>query len=164
MARGSDNALRRNSVGLPRYVTRTKGRQQQFYHYLVANGHRISLPEPTAPDFEEKYVAALGTAGVTARAATLPKSHFSKSRAPNLIYAVQAASGPIKIGIAIDMKKRLQGLQVGHHEQLTLIALSRGGREAEMAFHKKFAEHRIRGEWFRPEPSLLAAISEWSPA
>ena len=75
-----------------------------------------------------------------------------------LAYFIQAESGPIKIGLAIDAIARLAELQTGNHELLRLIGTVGGGRVAERGLHRRFAEHRIRGEWFEAAPVILAEI------
>jgi hypothetical protein len=64
-------------------------------------------------------------------------------------YFIQAARvGHIKIGRAIDPLQRLAELQTGSPVKLELLAVLRGDHEAML--HRKFADLRIHGEWFRP--------------
>lgn len=72
-------------------------------------------------------------------------------------------SGPIKIGWALDETRRRHHLQTGHHEKLMLLASVPGTRLNEGQWHARFAHLRLRGEWFRPAPELLAAIAALSP-
>lgn len=88
------------------------------------------------------------------------------ARSPNLsrdksgfVYFIQAASGPIKIGRAADARVRCAELQTGSHEELVLLATLKGGRVVERELHRRFAEHRIRGEWFHPHADILAHIA-----
>lgn len=83
------------------------------------------------------------------------------SDAKDIVYFVQAASGgPVKIGWtrAGCLAQRLVGLQVGHPEELRVIAQHRGGASKEAELHARFADHRLRGEWFRPEGGLLTYL------
>lgn len=68
------------------------------------------------------------------------------------------ASGPIKIGSAYDVAKRIVGLQTAHFEKLTLL----GSSEVLVEFdvHERFADLRMRGEWFSVSRSLLAFIDQ----
>lgn len=68
-------------------------------------------------------------------------------------------SGNIKIGVAIDPKKRLLELQTGASGSLTILHTETGDSRHEMGLHKRFAEDRIRGEWFRPSDALMAYIT-----
>lgn len=57
---------------------------------------------------------------------------------------------------------RLMTLQVGCPFDLELLAVCDGGDKAEAALHDRFAEHRIRGEWFRLTDELRAHIAQFS--
>jgi len=75
------------------------------------------------------------------------------------VYFIQAGDGgPIKIGTATDVAKRLSTLQTAHHEKLRVVATIDGGRERELAVHANFAEDRLHGEWFRPSERVLEFI------
>jgi hypothetical protein len=52
----------------------------------------------------------------------------------------------VKIGHTTDPKKRLASLQTGQPLQLTLLWSQEG--DCESYLHVKFAEYRVRGEWF----------------
>lgn len=55
----------------------------------------------------------------------------------------------VKIGWAVDVKRRLSQLQTGHPYEL-LVAYSAPGTQAdERALHERFSELRLHGEWFR---------------
>jgi hypothetical protein len=65
------------------------------------------------------------------------------------IYLVQSeTSGLVKIGYAANVKKRLRLLQTGSADRLRLLRLLEGGRAEEAGLHRRFAQHRKRGEWF----------------
>jgi hypothetical protein len=68
------------------------------------------------------------------------------------------ADGLIKIGKAIDPHRRLQQLQTGSGETLTLMATEPGGFDVEWSRHRQFRAMRVRGEWFRADPVLLQHI------
>jgi hypothetical protein len=78
--------------------------------------------------------------------------------AKSWVYFVQARSGHIKIGIAVNPRKRMCHLQSHHPEPLRLLACIPGGRDMERALHKEFAAHRVTGEWFKPAPELVERI------
>lgn len=71
------------------------------------------------------------------------------------VYFIRAGNnGPIKIGVADNVEKRVETLQTGNAVELIVIAVIKcSSRSAafnkEAAFHKMFASKRIRGEWFR---------------
>jgi Meiotically up-regulated gene 113 len=70
----------------------------------------------------------------------------------------------VKIGYAVDPKKRLAMLQTGQPLTLSLLWSCHG--DHEQALHRRFAEHRVRGEWFDltplgdPVQAVQAAVEE----
>jgi hypothetical protein len=65
------------------------------------------------------------------------------------VYFVQEGDdGPIKIGWASDLVDRLERLQTGNPRELRIIASLPGSRATEAVFHQRFADRRIRNEWF----------------
>ncbi|NIA72299.1 hypothetical protein HBA54_27285 [Pelagibius litoralis] len=78
------------------------------------------------------------------------------------VYFAQAGdAGPIKIGFASDVEKRLAGLQTGNPEPIRLLNIVPDGtRSLEARIHAKFGEHRLRGEWFRPAPEVLEFVAD----
>jgi hypothetical protein len=85
---------------------------------------------------------------------TQPKTGF--------LYVVKPKfkDGPFKIGIASDLKKRLEALQTSHYEDLEVLMVIEmsNPRELEKALHKRFREYRIRGEWFAANRELYEAL------
>lgn len=78
-----------------------------------------------------------------------------------VVYFVQSVSGgPIKIGTAKHVPKRLEELQIGHPEKLIVLGVLEGGSQVEMRIHRFFARLWLRGEWFQCTPDLLAFIEE----
>lgn len=75
------------------------------------------------------------------------------------MYLIGAEAGPIKIGHATNVKTRLHSLQIGNWQQLdvlhTVTVPLFTAKGAEAALHKRFASHRVRGEWFAAPLSLL---------
>jgi mRNA-degrading endonuclease YafQ of YafQ-DinJ toxin-antitoxin module len=71
------------------------------------------------------------------------------------VYFLQSEiGGPIKIGTAINAKKRLKEIQAVNPYKIEIVALIRGSYKEEKKFHKSFKEHRLHGEWFEPVESL----------
>lgn len=70
-------------------------------------------------------------------------------------YFIQAVDGGhIKIGRSTVglMNLRLTALQTGNPQELRITSYLKGDREFEL--HDLFSDLRVRGEWFRPDPSL----------
>jgi T5orf172 domain len=67
------------------------------------------------------------------------------------VYFAQAANdpdGPIKIGFSSDVQVRARNLSAGSVGGVVILATVPGGMEVESYLHEKFADLRIRGEWF----------------
>lgn len=78
------------------------------------------------------------------------------------VYFIQEdEDGPIKIGVAVDVDKRLAMLQIGNSRQLRLLAIRDGGRALEIELHKRLGDFRIRGEWFEPSELVMGEVF-WS--
>jgi hypothetical protein len=73
-------------------------------------------------------------------------------------YFIGAASGPVKIGFAVNVGRRLRDLQNACPLPLALLASVRGGQTREQAYHYRFHEFRLHGEWFERSPEILAEI------
>ena len=66
----------------------------------------------------------------------------------------------IKIGFTtINVEKRLKSLQTAHPYKLELLATTPGTTEYEKSLHDRFSSHRLKGEWFKSHPDVLAFIS-----
>lgn len=69
------------------------------------------------------------------------------------VYFIRAGDF-IKIGYALDVRTRLNALQVGTPEKLEIIWQEPGEKRHEVKYHQQFAAQRERGEWFRYEGAL----------
>lgn len=80
------------------------------------------------------------------------------------VYFIQGESGgPIKIGMARNVRARMASLQTAHHSRLHLLGQMPGGSALESQLHRQFAAHRLQGEWFAPTAELLAYIAGLKP-
>lgn len=69
----------------------------------------------------------------------------------------------IKIGVAQDVKSRLDTLQTGNHTALELLGSfpvdsQKHGLAIERKLHDLFRYYRVRGEWFRSAAPLRSFI------
>lgn len=69
-------------------------------------------------------------------------------------------SGFVKIGRTKNIKKRLEFLDTSCPEPIRLLAILSPDPLSERRFHERFAEERVRGEWFRMSGRLRAALLE----
>jgi len=61
----------------------------------------------------------------------------------------------IKIGTSGCVASRLMALSYEVKSPMILLAAMDGGREVEKEMHNRFADHRVRGEWFTPCQELM---------
>lgn len=74
------------------------------------------------------------------------------------VYFISDEHGRVKIGHALDVEKRLSGLQTSCADALYVMRLIDGGEPTERWLHRRFAAAHIRGEWFRFVPDMLAVV------
>lgn len=85
----------------------------------------------------------------------------SEDATPSCVYFIrQGDDGPIKIGFATNPAKRKRQLQTSVADTLHTLLTLPGTRATEAHFHERFADLRLRGEWFRPDPVLLDFIQQ----
>jgi hypothetical protein len=97
-----------------------------------------------------------------AQAQQFVKEWEQKEAVPQFVYFIAAEDGPVKIGVATKPKNRLKELQTSHHQRLAILATCDGDVELEKAYHKRFAAHRLSGEWFERSPEIQAEIDRLS--
>ena len=121
---------------------------------LIARGYAIKREGKMVPD---------GQGGLVEQVTIIPPGH-SPSYMPRpqaktgTIYFVGPEGGPIKIGFAGRLSFRLRDLQLANAYPLTVLASVDGPPSLERDYHRRFAEHRLHGEWFSPHPEILAEI------
>lgn len=130
-----------------------------------------SRPDPNLPGYA--YADELmrwrdqGRAEQYARAEDPPRAenpaYVAPGRASTWVYFIQDShSGAIKIGKANRPEKRLKALQTGAPYPLSLLGVITADESTESTLHERFGHLLIRGEWFRPEPELLAFVNRWA--
>jgi len=93
------------------------------------------------------------------------ETNISPTQARERVYFVQAeGGGPIKIGRATDVERRVADLQRYSPLPLHVLAVAEGGSALETRLHQRFANTRKHGEWFEPSESIMAVISEYAAA
>ena len=70
--------------------------------------------------------------------------------------------GFIKIGFATDIARRLQAIQAMNPLDVTLVGRIRATLRVERVLQERFSGVHHRGEWFRPDPTMLADIRKLS--
>lgn len=75
------------------------------------------------------------------------------------VYMIRAGEkGPVKIGRAQDIRKRLTELQVFHWEKLRIMRAFTGGVAEEAMLHDLFYDLHLRGEWHHFSRAMLADV------
>jgi hypothetical protein len=71
-------------------------------------------------------------------------------RAKWLYFIMNESTGYVKIGFTYDLEERLRKIRLGTPEPLTVIhkVETRFYAELEKMLHERFANKRLRGEWF----------------
>lgn len=84
-----------------------------------------------------------------------------KSPTHGHVYFIQGvATHLIKIGFSVSSSSRMMTHQTGSPDRLVLLGVIDGSITDERRLHRQFRKARVHGEWFRPDASLLAFISE----
>jgi len=79
-----------------------------------------------------------------------------------VVYFVQSRlGGPIKIGLATELKQRLKQLQSGSPIPLQIVGALQGDEEVEAAIHERFRKLQLHGEWFEPSVELVEFIRQF---
>jgi Meiotically up-regulated gene 113 len=76
-------------------------------------------------------------------------------------YIYFAKSGQyVKIGFTQNLPGRFMDFAVATPEPHVLVHYEVGTRDEEKAYHQRFAEHRVRGEWFKLSAEIAAFVRE----
>lgn len=73
-------------------------------------------------------------------------------------------AGPVKIGLASNVKARIAVLQTGHPARLNVLREVAGDSQTEAYFHRLYAADQLHGEWFSFIPSMLSDEAPQFPA
>lgn len=138
----------------------------QILSTIYFDGQPPYLPEPDDILLDHTYLPPEWTNFDWKEMATiqLPPIPIKKSvvkpkvqPAPNLkgyVYLVSIETGLYKIGLTTTVEGRMSGLSTGLPYELTLIHTikCRDRFKIEKFFHDKFANKRVKGEWFNLDP------------
>ncbi len=79
---------------------------------------------------------------------------------PKWVYFARAGRGNrVKIGTTSSVTSRMKALSHPLVGKLRVIGVVPGGYEVEARMHQRFAEYRIKGEWFRLEDELAEFVA-----
>ena len=123
-------------------------------------------PPPLPPETPRRRPGPQPSVGVNYDAIQDAVDRGLVSRDLPVVYIVQVGDdGPMKIGwvkVWGRLRGRLHTLQIGCPYPIYVRRLLQGDATLEAQLHERFKRYRMRGEWFRPVPSLrkFAAESE----
>lgn len=81
-----------------------------------------------------------------------------------MIYFIQAGSdGPVKIGYTASPANRAAALQTNHYSELTVLREIPGNKNTERWLHAHFKMLKVRGEWFKYDPTMLTIMPPRAP-
>lgn len=78
----------------------------------------------------------------------------------SVVYFLGWEGGPIKIGYALNVQHRLHQVQVHCPFDVKVLATRKGGADLEAFYHRRFADYRLRGEWFDRGWHLMQEIGK----
>ena len=134
---------------LPRFVSGYRDRHGKMrYRFRRKTIDCQISAAPGSIEFAQEYASLLN--------GCRPKRE--KDDPKNCVYFVSDGHA-IKIGYASNPKARMRAHQTSCPRRLRLMAVARGGMGLERLYHERFAEHRIRGEWFRIHDDILAEVA-----
>jgi len=133
------------------------------WHVTVFGPGRIAIAAQPVP--VAVLTAELATSGVHhgQEIRWRKRWHRSVELNPHLklvgkVYTIVADTGLIKIGTTVDVLGRVVDLRGASPTKLELLSAFDGGYQVERLLHAKLKTHRHHGEWFNPDPKVLAAL------
>jgi hypothetical protein len=134
-------------------------RAMYYYFKKGERGREVyeRLPDIKCETFDWAYQTKLSALDGATPPAIRRQIHSS-------IYFVGCDSGPVKIGLSINVKNRLATLQSACPFKLKILAIVSGGRSGEADYHRKFSSARLHGEWFERSPEILAELDRLNSA
>lgn len=154
---------------LPPFVHPKVSKGHTYYYFVFDRGGdrlHVRLPDVADPGFadEVERLTQLRAKNELPQPrsfapASGSKTAYTPSALPRHIYFMGGDEGPIKIGLAADPQKRLASIQLTCPFEIRVLALAHGNRTDELGYHRRFAAHKVRGEWFERCPEIEAEIA-----
>lgn len=143
-------------------------------HLLTSIPAPFSLEAEAALDWRDPLVAARGREAAALKYgrclidALAPDMQWDRMHivgahtfvAPGgLVYFVGGDRGLVKIGHTTMPVCRIAAMQACSPVTLRFLAVTPGGAVLEQQYHRRFAAHRLHGEWFERAPKIEAEIA-----
>lgn len=118
----------------------------------------MTLPEITTPGWSDELIAALdGLATDATKPVFVEPKEDWRPRLEPAVYFIEVR-GFIKIGWSVKWRSRISNIQTSNPEPIKVLLVLGRPQIFERTMHRKFAEHRASGEWFRDHPDIRAYI------
>jgi hypothetical protein len=87
-----------------------------------------------------------------------------KAQRRPVLYFIGGDEGPVKIGYSCNLPKRLATIQAHSPIAVRVLAAIHNaqGGQLEAAYHYRFAQYRLHGEWFERSSEIVAEIERLS--
>lgn len=93
------------------------------------------------------------------RATDSRRSQIERFGRVSAVYVIKCGDR-YKIGVSLNPEQRIAGMQLPDKPEVVLIFRTKKAGELEEALHRKYAEHRLHGEWFKLEKPQLVEIAK----
>lgn len=87
-----------------------------------------------------------------------PRKPLRAPHPDDCIYIIYSA-GHVKIGVSSNVTRRSHSFRTASPVPVVLLAKIEGSNELEVTVHRRFADHRITGEWFKLSPEVREFIA-----
>jgi hypothetical protein len=125
-------------------------------HPASHDGRPFFAPLGRTKTFDEEDITRLRVA-IKNQIVSHAFRKFEARNDPGHIYFVEAGEF-IKIGYTRSPDHRLHKMRTDLPFEIKVLHMHPGTFKQEKIFHRQFASTRVRGEWFRKTPELLALI------
>lgn len=136
---------------LPRHLSKPPANCKNPLRYQQQIGRAFATEEEARAALYDEIVR-LRNGGASRRSELPPEG-------PG-VYVIQGAGRFLKIGRAMNVRKRMRSLQTNHPTRLRFLGLLSRDVGSERLFLDRFSEFKVNGEWFKPARMILDALKE----
>jgi hypothetical protein len=131
-----------------------KGQPFCFDHFKVIGRHfDHELAARHARQLEQEFHSRLTEHRKAVRGAAAKQKSW-------VYFAVRADT--VKIGVSVQPDKRLRTLERANGVRFDRTVVVPGTRTLEQQYHRRFAEHRLEGEWFKLDREIVTEMNRLS--
>jgi hypothetical protein len=139
--------------------TRTNLRRNKRVRYPFAQNRTARIMAQSVCDRAPLTKEVIAAFGRLDRMSGPERTYAPKPRpVRGVVYFIGGNDGPVKIGFTNHLEHRLATLRCSSPVPLGVLATVEGPPELERDYHRRFAAHRLHGEWFARCPEIEAEI------